>query len=866
MNSGRTTFSMDDLIGSIDMADLLKPEPMRQSRPRQWQRPVLQNWAITRFGLGYKDRDGAFSVEYSYNLGQHGKLETDPNNRRVIILGGQVELQISDFSIEQISVVGSSPNKVIFTLDYSPFFGSRNLAGQLTRDRAIDPEHASLGQVINRQVLVTFRDGGERQRFCNAERRRGIPKPRFADINLVSRGLFSAAQMRKVEDWMNKLSGPIGFQVSKPRGRVMGSSAVKADEKSFRWQVASLVSSGLMTPQEMIKLSSSITAVGTQRGPKQAERVLQSFAGRLRRAATQARPHSPKKQPTKSLAQHFDDAKHQVAAALADKPIANMSMTRFAVVTPTGIDLDGPVAEQSNATLRLYPQHHDLFLRVSFREEDHSNFSFSSEWAVLEFLMRRFQPIFIDGLRVAGRTFHFLGWSSAGLKEQTALFVAPFRDGGTPVTADMIRQRMGNFTKSERIPAKWMARIGQNFSTSKHAVTLDPEQITIIDDLAPPNSPWIYTDGVGTISLLLARDIEAALNADASSYDLGRRVASTCYQVRIGGAKGMLSIDPTLTGRKVCLRRSMIKFETNQSVSVSLNIAGSFGRPSPAFTNRPLIQVLEGLGVPAEEFYILQRAAIKQTEQSKSSWAGMAKLLSTVDLGRAARLPSVVDWLAPLLAEQGKAAIEDNFFQQCTNLAVMHSHRQLKFRARIPLPGCWTLVGIVDEEPGGFLAEDEIYACVHEPGKEPVYLEGPVIISRSPVVHPGDVRIVRAVGRVHPRLGPKIAAQENCVVFSVKGARPLPSMLGGGDCDGDQYQLITRLALIPRRLVPAGGYEAPKPEVLSRKSTVADAANFFLNFVMLDCIGQVSKRHLLWADYSEDGIMSTACMLLAKAQ
>ncbi len=423
---------------------------------------------------------------------------------------------------------------------------------------------------------------------------------------------------------------------------------------------------------------------------------------------------------------------------------------------------------------------------------------------------------------------------------------------------------MGTFEKCERIPAKWMARIGQNFSTTKHAVTLEPKQVTIIDDLAPPNSPWVYTDGVGTISLRLAQEVEAALDADASEYDRRRRVPSTCFQVRIAGAKGMLAVDPSLQGRKVCLRPSMIKFDA--SGPITLNIASTFGRPSPAYTSRPLIQVLEGLGVPADAFYRLQEMAVRQTEAAKASWAGMARLLEMVDLGRPARVAGVVRWLAPILSAGGLGKIEDDFLQQCTNLAVMHSHRQLKFRARIPLPGCWTLVGIVDEEPGGFLAEDEIFACVHEPGKDPIYLEGEVVISRSPVVHPGDVRIVKAVGKIDARVAPKLACHKNCVVFSVKGARPLPSMLGGGDCDGDVYQIITLASLRPGRIEPAGGYDAPTSKQLTRPSTVDDAAEFFLNFVMLDCIGMISTRHLLWADASPEGIFSPSCMMLAKGQ
>ncbi len=381
---------------------------------------------------------------------------------------------------------------------------------------------------------------------------------------------------------------------------------------------------------------------------------------------------------------------------------------------------------------------------------------------------------------------------------------------------------MGTFTASERIPAKWMARVGQNFSTSKRTVMLTPNQVEIIPDIKPPNSPWIYTDGVGTISPLLARDVEAALNAELTPYELRRLVSSTCYQVRIAGAKGMLSVDPTLHGRKVRLRNSMIKFAA--TVPTALKVAKEFGRPSPAFTNRPLIQVLEGLGVSPDVFRDLQRRMIVKTEAARASWWGLAGLLRLNDFGHAARLPAVVKWLAPILEAHRCTHISDGFLRRCTNLMVMQAHRRLKFRSRISMPHCWTLVGVVDEEPGGYLAEDEIYVCVHEKSKEPVYLEGEVAISRSPVIDPGDVRLVRAVGKLDPIKAPRVSYQRNCVVFSIKGARPLPSKLGGGDCDGDMYQIISLPGLIPRWMEHPGSYDAPKLELLSRPSTVADAA------------------------------------------
>lgn len=67
--------------------------------------------------------------------------------------------------------------------------------------------------------------------------------------------------------------------------------------------------------------------------------------------------------------------------------------------------------------------------------------------------------------------------------------------------------------------------------------------------------------------------------------------------------------------------------------------------------------------------------------------------------------------------------------------------------------------------------------------EERIYLEGPVAISRSPTMHPGDVQVARAVGEIPEGWAPHISLLKNCVVFSSKGSRSLPSCLGGGDLE-----------------------------------------------------------------------------------
>lgn len=89
----------------------------------------------------------------------------------------------------------------------------------------------------------------------------------------------------------------------------------------------------------------------------------------------------------------------------------------------------------------------------------------------------------------------------------------------------------------------------------------------------------------------------------------------------------------------------------------------------------------------------------------------------------------------------------------------------------------------------GILKEGEVFVITStEPGegKKKVLTGRNIIITRSPALHPGDVQRVTAVDvpQDHP-----LRKLCNCICFSQKGERDLPSKLSGGDLDGDLYNV-----------------------------------------------------------------------------
>lgn len=67
------------------------------------------------------------------------------------------------------------------------------------------------------------------------------------------------------------------------------------------------------------------------------------------------------------------------------------------------------------------------------------------------------------------------------------------------------------------------------------------------------------------------------------------------------------------------------------------------------------------------------------------------------------------------------------------------------------------------------------------------------------------------------------------------GERPLPSCLGGGDLDGDMYNVTN----VPQDLLPImseepASYAPAERNILGRPSTMGDVAKFVVEFILSD--------------------------------
>ncbi|KAL8665874.1 MAG: hypothetical protein Q9168_007610 [Polycauliona sp. 1 TL-2023] len=335
--------------------------------------------------------------------------------------------------------------------------------------------------------------------------------------------------------------------------------------------------------------------------------------------------------------------------------------------------------------------------------------------------------------------------------------------------------------------------------------------------------------------------------------DLKNDMGSLCSvaYLEANRAKGMISLDDRLEGELLCLRPSMIKFE---AVSDRIEICGAGFKPLNMYLNRQLIKILEDLGVPDQSFLDLQDEAVEQLRITTENPINAAYYLQRNDIGKSARL----SWLMRKLSYIGMSFSDDEFLRDTLELAVLIQLRNLKYRSRIYVDRGMTVYGIMDET--GILKEGQIYCSVQNE-KSASVLTGPVVITRSPAMHPGDVQCVNAVD---VPLDSPLRSVHNCVVFSSKGDRDLPSQLSGGDLDGDLYNVIYDDSLMPTMWSRPADYETANPINIGREVLRSDMTEFFVKFMENDQLGRLATLHQTLADQKPQGVFDPDCILLAE--
>lgn len=832
-----------------------------------------EKWRTTRFqlsrihcGVWDYDEDSQLTYHSHFTLEKPGTI-TFGRQQAIVLLGpvgsDQNRMDIDYYGCKYIVLGDHRDATVTFTLSHSPkfyIFSGEDVLKAGLRALTLGSKAGRHGSIFKSRVLGLNDDHQKIAGTCRVYQFRLTDEDMLPKIRSLLNG---DARMPASFSLATTLHYPlVTLETAFFRLDNELTDTARYGNMPFhiRFQLERVARNGYLSPLKVIELLPTVEEIWKTIGEEQASYALRKLVRHLPTPGPDTHGDfavTSLKDCIRDHAGSYDSSAPDNAYELVKKH-QHINLVHRVLVTPTGIYLEGPDAEPTNRVLRRYADHTDHFVRVILMDEDGGWVHYDSRASQNIVYDERFRKLLTKRISIAGRGFHFFGFSNSGLRAHSCWFMAPLIINGDLSFASNILRELGDF-EMIRTPAKCAARIGQNFTDTNDTVDLDPSTVGMLP-LVTRNG-YDFGDGVGTISQDLLTKIWKV-------YGTKRLLNPTALQIRFQGTKGMVALDSRLWGEKLLLRANMTKYQTTSSWK--LEICGAAFKPLPMFLNRQLIKILEDLKIPAEVFYDLQDAAMGRLRFMTESSINTSLFLRH-SVSRATDVHSLIRYLS----EIGLDYHHDPFLYSVVEMAVVNELRGLKYRGRLPVKDGMTLYGIMDET--GYLREGEIFVITEQQavpaatselngtelalGGKQVLVQNNVVITRSPAMHPGDVQLVHAVDV--PEDSP-LQRLRNVIVFSQHGDRDLPSQLSGGDLDGDLYNVMYDRRLCPDNTYIAAEYPRLKPVELDRPVTAKDMSDFFVTFMETDQLGVLCNTHLQLADQRPLGTLDKDCVKVAR--
>ena len=527
-----------------------------------------------------------------------------------------------------------------------------------------------------------------------------------------------------------------------------------------------------------------------------------------------------------------------------------------ATVTPTTIYFGTPSMEISNRVIRRFAEHANRFLRVRFTDEKPKGNIYGTDRDTMNEVFTRVKRTLMNGIVIGDRHYEFLAFGNSQFRENGAYFFCPLPHLSTA----KIRKWMGNF-EDIKIVAKHAARLGQCFSTTR---AIHGARVTIreLDDVTSKNGKFNFTDGVGIISKFLAQVAASEIGISTPSGE-----PPSAMQFRLGGCKGVLVVWPLASKRELYIRKSQHKFDADHE---GLEVI-RWSQFSAAHLNRQLITILTTLGVPKEVFLDkLDKQLFELSEAMEYPQIAVRMLQREID-------PNQMTLEIAEMVNNNFQMVREPFMMSLLRLWRAYSTKFLKEKAKLAIEEGAILLGCVDETGKLKGHQDRLQRKVeHEHDLDSLpqiflqlstgikgdgqlkIVEGVVVLARNPSLHPGDIRIVKAVDV------PELRHLKDVVVLPKTGDRDLAGMCSGGDLDGDDFLVIWEKDLIPREWNHEPmDYTPPAPLTVRHDITVDDLTSFFVQYMKNDSLGTIAMAHLATADDSPLGAKDPRCIELA---
>ncbi|XP_030958897.1 probable RNA-dependent RNA polymerase 1 [Quercus lobata] len=528
------------------------------------------------------------------------------------------------------------------------------------------------------------------------------------------------------------------------------------------------------------------------------------------------------------------------------------------LITPSKVYFCGPEVNLSNRVLRNYHEYIDDFLRVSFVDEDWdilhatvlSSCASSAKGERRTGIYDRILSILRNGIVIGAKKFEFLAYSNSQLRENSVWMFA----SRTGLTASDIREWMGDFREIRNV-AKYASRLGQSFGSSRETVSISRQEVENIPDVEVVRNgiPYCFSDGIGKISAELAREVATKCGLENS--------VPSAFQIRYGGYKGVVAVDPT-SSKKLSLRKSMCKYKSkNRKLDVL-----EWSRYRPCFLNRQIITLLSTLGVKDRVFEKKQKEAIDQLDAMLTDPLSSQEALELIFPGERTKVLKEM-----LLC--GYQPDTEPFLSMMLETLRASKLIELRLKSRIFIPNGRCMMGCLDET--GTLEYGEVFVQISRSSRQlsngfsdmfrtsnsnpnNLIFEGKVVVAKNPCLHPGDVRVLKAVDV------PALHHLTDCVVFPQKGKRPHPNECSGSDLDGDLYFVCWDPDLIPPRQIQPMEYIGAKTMPVDHDVTIEEVQEYFVNYILNDRLGIIDNAHIVFADSELRRAMSPECIELAQ--
>lgn len=523
-------------------------------------------------------------------------------------------------------------------------------------------------------------------------------------------------------------------------------------------------------------------------------------------------------------------------------------MVKTAVVTPLRVVFNYESVSESNRVLRRFDP--DKFLRISIREEDGKS-RFAAACTNSDNVYEHFRTIMLGGIVVGLRKYFFLTMTASQLKTHGSWFVTPYEHEGILVGADHIKSWLGDFNNIKNI-GKYAVRVGLALSSTTRACTV--EDFIEVNDIE--RNSHCFTDGVGLITQRCANLVSSAL---------GLNHVPSAFQIRFAGYKGVLVTHPWLDDESrfrgwlskssgvvrgygkystssggysdtdsivhelgvpgVVFRKSMNKFESSHRVLEIVTTSKS----CDFYLNRQIILTLEGLGVPPQVFLDLQdKYVFRVLSEMHSDFSSFIKKHCHVAFNVSSDLVFFRKLQSPILSE----ILGD-----------------LSSKSKIFVGEGRGAMGIIDDLD--VLEENQVFFMFKKREHEDMESMADYgayavpncqcIVAKNPVMHPGDIRVVRCVDN------PRLHYLKDVIVFSQRGQRPVFNQCSGSDLDGDIFLLSWCKKLIPKATFKPYDYRDSSGLVKDRV-LLSDIVNFYIRHMRLYQLGQIANSYLATSD------------------